>query len=344
MLNHFFKILLFILIISNTANSNELFETNEFIIEFQSNDINLTKKNKIEDIKLLSLKNILFKILLKKDYEKILKNIDLIFVDKFIMNILIKEEKIIKNNYYSKIKINFNKNYIIDYLVNNKINYVNYLPENFLIIIYDQDLYKSISLSKNNKFYKYLLNSKNYNSFFQIPNLDINDRFLITEKDIINRKLTNRSNIIKKYNNENIIILHSAKSNSINIVKSFLLLKNKYEYINEISINDDEMNHYFKQIQNHIIDKWKSKNLIITTQVNNFECKIKSLNLLELKKIKSLISANHIIKNFTLKKISVNENIYLFHYFGNINILINSLKRQQLDLIFNEGNCNIKLI
>ena len=42
-----------------------------------------------------------------------------------------------------------------------------------------------------------------------IPNLDINDRFLINAKNVINKDLSNISKIYNKYNNSNLILIYS---------------------------------------------------------------------------------------------------------------------------------------
>ena len=68
---------------------------------------------------------------------------------------------------------------------NNKLPYVEYLPDNFLTIILDERAIQQNLFNKDNKYYDYLLkNEQEYLSFYMIPNLDINDRFLINAKII----------------------------------------------------------------------------------------------------------------------------------------------------------------
>ena len=106
--------------ISSNSLSKDLFETKEYELNFFSNNITKQKDENINKIKTKSFKLILEKILINKNYQIILKDIDVSFVNKFILNIKVNDEKIINNNYYSKIKINFNKNLIIDYLIKKK--------------------------------------------------------------------------------------------------------------------------------------------------------------------------------------------------------------------------------
>ena len=73
----------------------------------------------------------------------------------------INKEKIIKNNYYSKIKINFDKNLLIKYFIDNKINYIDLLPSKFLIIIYEENLINSNLLLQIIIYIKFLLKEEN---------------------------------------------------------------------------------------------------------------------------------------------------------------------------------------
>ena len=70
--------------------------------------------------------------------------------------------------YFSNVSINYNKKLIIDYLVGNKISFVDYLPNNFLIIILEQNNILDNLLSKDNNFYKYLTttNKDDSDNFF----------------------------------------------------------------------------------------------------------------------------------------------------------------------------------
>ena len=182
-------------LISSNSLSKDLFETKEYELSFFSNNITKQKNENINKIKTNSFKLILEKILNNKNYQIILNDIDLSFVNKFILNIKVNDEKIINNNYYSKIKINFNKNLIIDYLIEKKISYIDYHPDSFLLVIYDENDFEKNFLSKNNAYYEYLNNHQNeiFTEIFKLPNLDFNDRFIINNNDL-------ESNYLKKIN------------------------------------------------------------------------------------------------------------------------------------------------
>ena len=78
----------------------------EHTLKFNSENITLEKLNKINLIKIKSFQEILANILTKEDYEKI-NTSNITFINNFILNIKINNEKIINNNYFSNVSVNF---------------------------------------------------------------------------------------------------------------------------------------------------------------------------------------------------------------------------------------------
>jgi len=334
----------FIFISKNTFSKN-VFESKEYILDFNSTFLNDTKQLKINEIKVISFIQILEKILLDVDYNNIKRTIDSKFSDKFIKNILINDEKIINENYYAKIKVNFNKNLILEHLTNNKINYVDFLPENFLTIIFEQNETNENLLSTQNFYYDFLKNSENeLLNFYLLPNLDINDRYLVSKNDIINQKLVNFNKLIKKYNNENLVVIHAINNKENTIIKNYINYKNSLHLIDNIKVNNNKLDLFFLNLKHKILNKWKSYNLIVTSKISSIKCNIKTLNVYELKKIKSLILVNSIVNDFNLINISLNSNTYLINYFGEKDILIKSLNRMNIKLVFENEICKLRLL
>ena len=143
-----FLIIFFIFFIfNNNTFSKTLFDVNFHEIQFTSNNIDEDKILKIENLKIKTINKIFNNILIKEDYNKIIKNIDSDFVNTLIKNIIINDEKIINDNYYSKIKINFDKKKIVEHLRENNIPYTEYLPTEFLTVIFeDNNLTKNLFL------------------------------------------------------------------------------------------------------------------------------------------------------------------------------------------------------
>ena len=99
-------ILIIILILFNKyAYSNNLFETSYYNIDFVSKDIENDKIEQIKKIKIKSLSSILKKTLLQNKYKELQAYLTEDFINPFIKNIVINEEKIIDDRYVSKIKI-----------------------------------------------------------------------------------------------------------------------------------------------------------------------------------------------------------------------------------------------
>ena len=123
-------ILCFSFFISTNIYSEDLFESNYNLVKFEDDDLESKKISAINELKIYTLKLILSKILIEKDYKILSKNIDTNFANNLIKNIIIEDEKIINNRYSAKIKINYNKELIIYLLRSKKFHMLNL----FLII------------------------------------------------------------------------------------------------------------------------------------------------------------------------------------------------------------------
>ena len=334
----------FILFISKLVYSQDIFQTDDYILKFTSNNINLVKEEKINKIKFKSFQNILNKTLSNESKEKF--NSSIIDINEFILNIKINNEKIINKNYYSEIKINFNEELIIEYFNQNKISYVDHLPNKFLLIIIDENKIKTNFLSQENYFYKYFFKSENnkFKNYFIIPNLDFNDRFILNENNFFKNNYEQHEVLNNKYKTKYQIIVHSVQGNdSINITTYLLYNDTKY-LIDETSNKNLNLNDFFNNINKNAINKWKQINLINTSTINQLECRININNINELSYVRALLNKNNMIKKLNLKSIKLNENIYEIYHYGEFNIFKNSLKRSRLKISLIKNYCNIKLI
>ena len=210
------------------------FETDNYVLKFDSNNISIEKEEKINAIKFASFESILKKTLNEKNFKKIEKDININFINSFILNMTIENEKIINNNYFSEIKINFNKNKLINYFINKKINFVENYPNKFLLVIFDENNIEEYNLSKKNSYYKFLKNIKNkkISNFFLIPNLDFNDRYLLNKK-FNDNNLNNFISLNNKYKTNYQILLHSIKINNSYNISVYLIEKNNIYFLFE---------------------------------------------------------------------------------------------------------------
>jgi len=341
----FIYIFLIIFIFSNNLLSNNLFDTEEYQIKFVSEDINLLKEKKINDIKIKSFKSIITKILTEQNLKKLdISNIE--FVNKFVLNFTINEEKIVNDTYFSKVKVNFNKNLIFDYLINNNLQFVDRIPKKFLIIIFEQKEFENYFLSNENTFYNYLNNSNNelFKKYFLIPDLDFNDRYIFNEYHLKNNIIKQHNLLNHKYQTEYQILINSYKKNNLFIYDLYLFFKNKKYYIGKIPYNNLNYEELFKHVLSKSINKWKELNLIDPTITNSIECNISINNIYELSHVRSLLKSNRIIKYINLKSIKLNYNLYTILFFGNLDVFKNSLKNNRLYLENLNNDCNIKLL
>ena len=101
---------------------------------------------------------------------------------------------------------------------------------------------------------------------------------------------------------------------------------------------------FFDDLQSKTLDYWKNKNIVNSSKLNQLECKVKTLNLVELKTIKKIINKNKMIKQIKANEISYNSSMYDLLYYGNLNILIKSLNKDKIHLELIDNLCEIKII
>ena len=337
-----YLIIIFIFFYCNIALPSSLFDTKFYEIKFISDNVENTKLQKINEIKVESINSIFKKILIKNDFQSLKREISEDLINTFIQNVIFEDEKIINDNYYSKIKINFNPRQIIAYFRNNNLKYVEFLPDNFLTIIYNKSIIEKSLLSKNNKYYNYLL-SNNFN-FYYLPNLDLNDRFLINYNDIEKKNLNKINQFGKKYNKYEILIIISDKIDEKTIYEFFLITNGEIYQLPNFSNNELNYGELFTFLKDEALDVWKIKNSIQNEITHSINCSIKYFNLLELKEINKNINNILTIKKMTLLKFSYMQKNYEIRYFGNKKILFKLFKINNLKIIQRNNKCNISLI
>ena len=338
-------ILIFLLILFNKyAYSSNLFDTLYYDIEFTSESIEDDKIQAINKIKNKSILSILKNTLTEKDYLKINKQLTGDLINTFIKNIVINDEKIINNNYISKIRINFDKKKIIDFFRLSKISYVEYHPSNFLLIIYEINELNNNLFTKNNKYYKFFdENKKNNNTLFKIPNLDINDRYILEEEDIIKRDFNKINKFFNKYNSmENMIVI--AKNDKDIITYDLIMNSNGYVLEKKLILTNKGMNLFYNELENETLNLWKKINKIQNETLNFLSCEISYFNIFELKEIRNNLNNVSIINNLNIKKLSYKSITYEIYFYGNYNILFKIFELNKLKINYDEDQCTIKLI
>ena len=201
-------------------------------------------------------------------------------------------------------------------------------------------------LSDENNYYKFLKNSNNdlFIKYFQIPNLDFNDRFIFNEYHFKNNIFKQNNILNKKYGTDYQILISSIKKNNIIIYDVYMFYNNEKYFISKIPINNLNYDKLFNNILLNTVDKWKEINQINTSSINELECKININNINELRYVRSLLKSNILIQNLTLKSIELNSNSYSIYFVGDIDIFKHSLELNRLNLFFQDNLCNINLV
>ena len=104
-----FLLILILIFFNQHVYSKNLFKTSFHEIEFISDNIENQKIKEINKIKIKSIKNVLEKTLTNENYNILIASLSEDLINTFIKNIIIEDEKIINDKYFSKIRINFEK-------------------------------------------------------------------------------------------------------------------------------------------------------------------------------------------------------------------------------------------
>ena len=338
----FILIFLFILF-SKNIYSNNIFNTFFYNIEFSSENIEDDKIKTINQIKIKSISSILKNALSEKDYLDISNQLTDDLINTFIKNIIINDEKIINNRYISKIRVNFDKKKIIDFFRLNKISYVEYHPSNFLLIIYEINELNNNLFTKNNNHYKYFNANKENINLFKIPNLDINDRFILKEEDIIKRDFNKINKFSDKYNSTEYIIV-IAKNDKDKTTYNLIINSNGNILEKKFILNKNKIDLFYNKLENETLNLWKQINEIQNETLNFLNCEISYFNMIELKEIRNNLSNVSIINELIIKKLSYKSISYEMYFYGNFKILFKIFKQNKLNINYNEDKCTIKLI
>lgn len=337
-----FLLIIFIIFFNKTLYSYDLFETSFHKIELISNNIEDSKISKIDELKRISLLNILEKTLDNDQLIKIKSYLSEDLINTFVKNIIINDEIIINDKYYSNIKINFNKNKIILFYRENKIPYVEYLPNKILLVIYEINDLDDILFSKNNNYYSYYNNNLLSKSLFKIPKLDINDRYIFKKEHILKKDKEKILNFSNKYKlNDTIVVI--AKKNRNKVDYKLLFYSNDEILETQLEFNKYDFKNFFTILENETLDLWKKINHIQNKSINIINCKVNYFNSLELKEIRDNLTKISIIQNLNIKSLSYKSIEYDIHYYGNLKILYRIFKLNKLTINEVDNSCTIRL-
>ena len=335
-----------ILSISSTSFCKNIYTTDFHHIEIKTNDATKTKLEEIEKIKIKSFINILYKILTTENINYLIKkNQHQKYLDFFVQNIIIENELITNEKYIADIQVNFNKKDIIHFLRNSKLNYTDIYSEPILIISSYNEEFITYGLTEKNIFYdidKLVLGFKNKLLNIIIPDLNPNDRFIISYKNIINNDIASLSKIANKYDVNDIFIINikKIKNDELNIKIDYY--SNQTEKILFVSVlNLYDINELHNSIISHLSNWWKKNNLIDNNIINLVTCSINSHNYSDLIDIKDKIENLSQFKSIKKMVISYNNNVEKIEFYGDYSIFAKSLLFNNIE-IRTDDKCSIR--
>ena len=329
-----FFLLINIYLIDNLAAYEYIYDSEFYRIDINNEIIEDSKKREINKIKIKSLEFFLNNILTKPNLRSFKRNYDINKnVNNLIKNIIIEDEFISTNKYYSKVKINFDLNEIIKLIRKQKISYTDIVSSPFLYVAVNNDKITNHGLIKDNLFYQnFNLRSLGLINFIK-PELSANDRFILPYHKIVNKDLNAFNNIANKYEVDFIVFAIPKESNNINHfnIMVFNKINNNLDDIGQILFTN--ILDYEKEISNLVSDWWKKRNIINNSLVNDLTCYIKSQNIHELQFINSKINSFSQTKSNRLINIKYGMNLNKINFFDDKKNLILKLSSYNINLI-----------
>tara|TARA_B100000315_G_scaffold215391_1_gene214664 strand:- start:260 stop:1312 length:1053 start_codon:yes stop_codon:yes gene_type:complete len=338
-------VVVLILSVSSTSISKNIYATDFHHVDIKTNDATKTKLEEIKKIKIKSFISILNKILAFEDLNYLIKKDQYQkYLDDFVQNIIIENELITNDKYIADIKINFYKKDLIHFVRNKKLNYTDISSEPILILSSYNEEFITYGLSEKNIFYdidKLDLKFNNNLLNIKMPDLNPNDRFIISYKDIINNEIASLSKIAKKYNVNDILIINIKKIQNDELqikIDYYSSQSDKFLLVGVLNLfNVNELHNY---IVSYLSNWWKKNHLIDNSIINLVICTINSDNYSDLINIKDKINNLSQFKSMKTMMISYNNNIEKIEFYGDYSIFTESLLLNNIEIITND-KCSI---
>ena len=347
----FYKIFIVFVIFFNTILISKLnansFKINEIEV---SEDFNLDfNKEKVFDKAFeLAFFQLISTVVVSKDIE-IIEKTSLSTIKSLIDSFNVSDEKFIKNKYYAKFNVNFNKKNTYNYFesknifpsIPKKLNLL-FLPvlinskENELVYFRENPIYKNWHSYKESY---HLLN-------YILPTEDIED-MKIFNNNIELIEEYNFEKIVRKYDLENYIILIIYQNQKEINVLSKLQLNNNYKIFSisykDIDIRDEKsILKLISDLKNLYEDEWKKLNLINTSIQLPLTLSLPSKNYDKIKLFEKTLDDLDLVSSFMVLSFN-NENIfYKVIYNGPPDKFFNEIKASGLNLEKNNQTWKIQ--
>ena len=311
-------------------------------------ELNFNKNKVIDDGFRASFFNLISMITTSGDRDKI-KNTSLTELKGMIDSFTISDEKFINDEYFAKLEVTFNKKNTLSFLEKKNIFPSTPVRNKVLIIPVLVDLENdSIYLYKENIFHQKWNNvKKNYHLLnYVLPNEDIEDLGVI-QKNYQTIEDYDFTNIIKKYDMEDYIILIMFKNKNELKVLSKINLKDSFKVDNQIfkEINLDDDNNFklvLDKLKTIYEDYWKKNNEINTSIKLPLTISINSQDYAKIQKFDNTLKELDLISNFYILKFD-NKNIFFrIIYNGSPKTFIKDMSKVNLNLVMKNNLWSIE--
>ena len=176
-----------------------------------------------------------------------------------------------------------------------------------------------------------------------IPNLDLNDRFILDINDIKSFKINNFNKFLKKYSKKSAILIIVNEKDESYYYSIYYYNDKNFELIENFNSNLIKYPKLFADLENKILEYWKNINNVNNHNISTIKCNISYFNIYELRQIKLYLEEVTSIKKITLKTISYRSNTYEINYYGSLDLLKPIFNINGLKIQINKDNCNIYL-
>jgi len=344
----FFFTLILLFIFSKNLFSNE----NNFLVKdleiSEEFNLDFSKDKVIEKGFEKAFDELLFKILISKDIEKV-QNVNLNEVKQLVENFKIKDEKFKENKYFATFDVVFNKKNTFKFLEDNNlfISIPSYIDVVFFPVFIENE---KLNIFNKNPFYSNWTDGFNQNYLIKyiLPLEDIEDlfKFIKTTNDL---EKYDMSVVSKKYNLENYILCLIYKDkNNLNIY-SKTKFKNKKKNSNFIIDNVDLENPemlklYIDILKIHYDDIWKKNNEINTSIKLSLDVVLPNNKFEEIERFEKILKKIDLINSFSITRFNLKENIYKLIYHGNPESLIEKISEHNISLFYDEQRWIVKWV
>ena len=351
----FFIIFLNLKVSISGTSQDKIFEVKNISVSAESTSSSKAKEIAILKAQEKGFKNLMNKMLLESEYEKI-ENIKIDKILEFVNAIEIQNEKTTSSKYIGNLTIIFSENKILRYLNNNNIQFTSLKSKPLLIL----PIYKFGGVTylweKKNIWRNVWITNSNNDGLIPIKSAEgkFSDFIYFNQDKAVKKNLKNLELLAKSHNTTGVLIAILKKK--YNRDKSKILFNlnlsiyrfdgektKSFEdtieiYSNEYS--DKILNDAKSKVETFVNQQWKTAN-IITSQKKFEKITVLFNNLNDWINIKKTISNMSIIDKFNVKNFSHNKAIIFLSFSGSLKQLKVAFKQSDLDFDLNNKKLNL---